>query len=200
MQRRGRHAFERVAEAAGWPAGAPRIPLSGIQGAAPTQSVPMTSIPRPDLSARPHTTSCERTVSAPPRKVFAAWTQRFDAWFAQPGTVAMVPEPGRPYFFYNREEWGRHPHYGRFLELRTYELVEMTWLTGNGTAEGTEGAETVLRIELAPAGDGTRIRLTHSGFVSERSRDGHAENWPLALEILGEALGGPGRDGGFVDE
>jgi hypothetical protein len=30
--------------------------------------------------------------------------------------------------------------------------------------------------------------LTHSGFVSEKSRDGHKENWPLALEILDEAL------------
>jgi hypothetical protein len=30
--------------------------------------------------------------------------------------------------------------------------------------------------------------LTHSGFVSESSRDGHKENWPLALKILDEAL------------
>ena len=101
----------------------------------------------------------------------------------------MVPEPGRPYFFYNRDEWGRHPHYGRFLEVVTDELVEMTWMTGNGTAEGTEGAETILRVELVPEGDGTRVRLTHTGFVSDKSREGHAENWPLALKILEEALG-----------
>ena len=148
----------------------------------------MRSIPRPDLSARPLQMTCRYTVNAKPETVYAAWTERFDAWFAQPGTLAMTPEPGRPYFFYNRDEWGRHPHYGRFLEVKENELVEMTWMTGNGTPEGTEGAETVLRIELAPKGDGTEIRLTHSGFVSERSRDGHAENWPLALEILGEAV------------
>ena len=58
----------------------------------------------------------------------------------------MVSEPGRPYFFYNRDEWGRHPHYGRFLELRENELVEMTWMTGNGSAEGTQGAETLLKV------------------------------------------------------
>jgi uncharacterized protein YndB with AHSA1/START domain len=100
----------------------------------------------------------------------------------------MVPKPGRPYFFYNRDEWGRHPHYGRFLDVKENQLVEMTWMTGNGTADGTEGAETVLRIELVPKGETTEVRLTHSGFVTERSRDGHKENWPLALEILDEVL------------
>ena len=148
----------------------------------------MTPVPRPDLSARPLSVSCEHTFDAPPEAVYAAWTTRFDSWFAQPGTVTMVPEPGRPYFFYNRDEWGRHPHYGRFLELAENELVEMTWMTGDGTSEGTEGAETVLRIELSPRGEGTHLRLTHSGFVSEKARAGHEENWPLALEILGEAL------------
>ncbi|MCA8981154.1 MAG: SRPBCC domain-containing protein [Planctomycetes bacterium] len=148
----------------------------------------MPKTPRPDLSTRPLTATCSRRIPATPRAVFAAWTDRFDLWFAQAGTVSMTPEAGRPWFFYNRDDWGRHPHYGRFLELVPERLVEMTWLTGNGEAIGTEGAETVLRIELEPDGDGTALRLTHSGFVSERSRDGHAENWPLALECLEAAL------------
>jgi len=132
--------------------------------------------------------TCASTIRAKPEAVYAAWTTRFDAWFAQAGTLALVPEPGRPYFFYNRDEWGRHPHYGRFLAVRENELIEMTWMTGNGTAEGTAGAETILRIELVPQGRDTEVRLTHSGFPSEASRDAHAENWPLALEILGQAL------------
>lgn len=101
----------------------------------------------------------------------------------------MVPEPGRPYFFYNRDEWGRHPHYGRFLEVTENELIEMTWMTGNGTAEGTEGAETILRIELFSKGAATEVRLTHLGFVSEKSRIAHEENWPLALKLLDKAIG-----------
>lgn len=148
----------------------------------------MSSIPRPDLSARPLHMTCEYVINAKPAQVYAAWTERFDLWFAQTGTVAMVPEPGRPYFFYNRDEWGRHPHYGRFLDVVENELIEMTWITGNGTDVGTEGAETILRVELTPKGDATEVRLTHSGFVTERSRDGHQENWPLALEILADAL------------
>ena len=148
----------------------------------------MSNVPRPDLSERPLQATCEYTVQARPAEVFAAWTTRFDAWFAQAGTLELVPEPGRPWFFYNRDEWGRHPHYGRILDVRADELVEMTWMTGNGTEVGTEGAETVLRVELVDRGESTEVRLTHSGFVNERSRDGHAENWPLALEELEAAL------------
>ena len=149
----------------------------------------MSSAPRPDLSTRPLQMTCEHTIGAKASDVYDAWTQRFDTWFAQTGTLSMVPEIGRPYFFYNRDEWGRHPHYGRFLELTENQLVEMTWMTGNGEAVGTEGAETVLRVELVPEGAATRVRLTHSGFATEKSRAGHEENWPLALEILGDALG-----------
>lgn len=149
----------------------------------------MSPIPRPDLSTRPLHMTCEYTVNAKPNEVYAAWTKRFDLWFAQAGTVSMIPEEGRPYFFYNRDEWGRHPHYGRFLDLKENRLIEMTWMTGNGTAEGTAGAETILRIELTPEAAATKLRLTHSGFISEESCTAHKENWPLALQELDEALG-----------
>lgn len=120
--------------------------------------------------------------------LYAAWTTDFDLWFAQPGTLSMEPREGRAWFFYNRDEWGRHPHYGRFLRLDPDHLIETTWLTGNGTDAGTGGAETVLQIVLEPEGDATILRLTHSGFASRQSRDAHAENWPLALDELANAL------------
>jgi uncharacterized protein YndB with AHSA1/START domain len=132
---------------------------------------------------------CAVTVNAEPSEVYAAWTVNFESWFAQAETLSLVPEPGQPYFFYNRNEWGRHPHYGRILDLIENQFIEMTWITGNGTAEGTQGAETILRIEITPKGEATEIRLTHSGFVNEESRSAHAENWPLALKILNEAIG-----------
>ena len=142
----------------------------------------------PDLSSRPLQMTCECFINASPNEVYEAWTRKFDLWFAQKGTLSMTPEVDKPYFFYNKDEWGRHPHYGRFLNLEKSRLIEMTWMTGNGTTEGTEGAETVIRIELIPKQQGTELRLTQSGFVSEKSRDGHRENWPAGLKTLDEAL------------
>lgn len=150
----------------------------------------MTPIPRPDHSTRSLQMTCEHTINAGPSEVYAAWTKTIDRWFAQAGTLVMTAKPGQPYFFYNRNEWGRHPHYGRFLNVIENQLIEMTWMTGDGTAVGTEGAETILRIELVPKDAATHLRLTHSGFVSEASCDAHKENWPLALDLLDQALRG----------
>ena len=139
----------------------------------------------PDNSARPLTMTVERLMKAHASDIYQASTQKFDAWFAQPGELLMTPEVDKPFFFYNRKDWGRHPHYGRFLELKTDKLVEMAWVTGTG---GTEGAETVIRVELSARDNGTLLRLTHSGFCHEESRKGHADNWPEALDILDQAM------------
>lgn len=102
----------------------------------------------------------------------------------------MHREVGGAWFFYNRKDWGRHPHYGRFLTLEPNQLIETTWVTGDGAHEGTWGAETILKIQFNPSANGTKLVLEHTGFVSDRSRDAHAENWPLALDELAAALQG----------
>lgn len=139
----------------------------------------------PDLSARPHSMTVERQMKAAAPALYEAWTERFDLWFAEPGQLLMVPEVDRPFFFYNRRDWGSHAHYGRFVQLEKNRLVVMTWLTG---PPGTSGNETLLRIELTPNAEGTHLRLTHSGFGDETSRQGHADNWPAGLEVLDDAL------------
>jgi uncharacterized protein YndB with AHSA1/START domain len=127
----------------------------------------------------------ERLMKAAPDALYEAWTSKFDVWFAQPGDLLMWPEVDRPYFFKNRRDWGSHPHYGRFLELEKDRLVEMTWITGAG---GTEGAETVVRVELIPQAGGTLLRLTHWGFADEAACRGHREAWPDGLKTLDECL------------
>ena len=145
----------------------------------------------PDLSARPHRLAVERDFAAPPATLYQAWTTGFERWFAAPGSLLMIPKVNSVFFFeteFKPEDQAaaqRHPHYGRFLRLMVNQLVELTWLTGAG---GTEGAETVVTVELQPMGYSTHLALTHAGFAGEAACDRHRQAWPLVLAQLDEKV------------
>lgn len=151
----------------------------------------MEPITVPDLSARPHGFKVERLMESSAEVLFAAWTEKFDEWFAAPGTLIMKAEINSVFFFetvFKTEEdlvEQRHPHYGRFLRLIPDRLIEFTWVTGAG---GTEGAETVVTIELEPRGNGTYLSLTHKGFPHEKSKSRHDSAWKMILEHLDQKM------------
>jgi uncharacterized protein YndB with AHSA1/START domain len=137
----------------------------------------------PDLSTRPYELTVERVMTASPELLYLAWTQGLDIWLAEPSSVRMRPEVSEPFYFETREEGNSRPHYGRFLRLEPGRLIELTWVTGAG---GTEGAETVVRVEFVKQPRGIRLRLRHSGFADEAARDRHREAWPALLARLDE--------------
>jgi len=145
----------------------------------------MQPIRMPDLTARPHNLKVERIMKTPPHKLFDAWTRQFDRWFAAPGSVIMQGEVNTPFFFETEHAGNRYPHYGRFLKLVQDQFVKITWVTGTG---GTKGAETVVTVELAPDGEGSRLILTHEGFPDEESKNAHEHAWPLVLDQLDQRM------------
>lgn len=129
----------------------------------------------------------DRTMAASPDEIFDAWTNHFDTWFASPGEISMNAVVGEPYWFDVHHQGVHYAHYGRFLRVEAGRLIEQTWVTGRS---GTDGAETVVRVELVPSTSGTDLRLTHRGFYDEKSANRHRESRPQILEHLDSVLTG----------
>jgi uncharacterized protein YndB with AHSA1/START domain len=142
-----------------------------------------TVISPPDLSARPLQMATERSMTASPAALFRAWTEGFDRWLAEPGSLLVTPQVNGLYFFQTAHGGLRVPYYGRFLRLEPDRLVELTWVS-----LGTRGFETVVTIELTPHGTGTTLRLTQSGFPDAELRDAHDAAWPTFLAQLDERM------------
>lgn len=139
----------------------------------------------PKLSDRPYDTRVERVMRATAPALYKSFTTGWEGWFALEGALTAYPVENGQLFFVVEHEGRRHPHYGRFLTLEPDRKVELTWLTG---MDGTQGAETVLSVDLEPRADGCELILTHRGFYDQERADHHGESWEQILVYLDKRL------------
>lgn len=134
-----------------------------------------------------------RRFSAPPERVFDAWTSPAvlrEWWAANPawdGADAEVDlRPGGRYRLGMRdtERGVVHVVAGEYTEVDRPNRLAYTWTWEGGPAEmrGSEGSLVV--VEFVADGDGTVVLITHSGFAGDEIRDMHAVGWATCLDNL----------------
>lgn len=140
---------------------------------------------RNEKAMGPFATRVPRTYAASAERVFDAWTDpaKLKAWLAA-GANASVDARVDGLFYIEMPFEGRiYPHYGRYLRVEKARLLEFTWVS-----EGTQGKESVVRIELIARGKQTDLVLTHEGLPTEALAEDHRVGWLRFLESLVERL------------
>jgi uncharacterized protein YndB with AHSA1/START domain len=133
----------------------------------------------------------ERRIAARPETVFSFFTDR-DRWLSWMGVDGQFAfQPGGAY---RTTVTGGNHATGRFLEIDPPRRVVFTWGWENPGMPVPPGASTV-EISLTPDGDGTLLRLVHTGLPPQ-ARAPHAEGWNHYLDrLVTRAEGGdPGPD------
>ena len=129
----------------------------------------------------------EITIKSPAARVFEALTdprQRMKWWGAEGRFETKHMEsdlrPGGKWMMSGTGVGGRPFHVaGVYREVERPRLLVFTWLPD----WDKDATETVVRIDLEEKDGLSKVRLTHSGFASEASRDAH-RGWPQILGWL----------------
>ncbi|GEN79675.1 SRPBCC family protein [Actinotalea fermentans] len=128
----------------------------------------------------------ERTLAAPPERVFAAWTDPavLRRWFCPNPDLALDVEAEARVGGRYRVDMGegRFVAEGEYTELVPGRVVAFTWRWT------TSDVVSAVRVELSPTPEGgTRLVLVHTGLADADDAQGHREGWELSLARL-EAL------------
>ncbi len=135
----------------------------------------------------------EREFSAPPERVFAAFTDpaKLAAWWGPEGMACPVCEidlrVGGRWRTCMKGVYGEHWVSGVYREIAPPRRLAFTWAWEE---HGARGHETLVELEFHPAGRNTRLVLNHRGFETTDSRDKHAHGWTSSFVCLAQHLTG----------
>lgn len=132
----------------------------------------------------------EHRYDAPREKVFEAWTnpEVLKRWWAAAPTAARGGRRARrrqlpPLDAHRR---GRRAHRRRRVPRdQPARAPRLHVALGGGPEPAMAGSEdTLVVVEFHEDGDGTLVKLTHSGFASEEIKGMHAHGWEAVLANL----------------
>ncbi|MEW2385921.1 SRPBCC domain-containing protein [Micromonospora sp. NPDC047707] len=139
------------------------------------------------------TVTLERQINARPETVFGFFTDqaKWLSWMGADGQFTF--EPGGAF---TTNVSGDNYAAGTFLEIDPYRRVVFTWGWERGGMADVPAGSSLVTIELTPEGQGTHLRLTHSGLPSAQACAAHEEGWRHYTDRLAtRAAGGdPGPD------
>ena len=130
----------------------------------------------------------ERTIAAPPERVFEAFTQaqQLARWF-KPGDDFKVTvhalearAGGRYRFEINKPDGGRSIVAGTYDEVTSPRRLVFSWAWEDKPADGTSR----VTVTLEPKGAGTHLVLVHEQLPTVESREAHTHGWNGCLETL----------------
>jgi uncharacterized protein YndB with AHSA1/START domain len=125
----------------------------------------------------------EVRVAARPETVFAFWTDpsRMARWMGR--DIRLDPRPGGQLRIdYNGSDIAS----GEFVEVDPPSRIVLTW-GWEAAGDATPPGASTIEIDFVPDGDGTIVRLRHSGLLDE-AVSGHAEGWDQFLPSLVAAV------------
>lgn len=134
----------------------------------------------------------KRNFSAPPAKVFHAWTQKeqFGQWFAPNKEFKTIihhldVRPGGQYRVEMQAPDGKvHIVQGTYREVVPVHKLVFSWKWETEPEHG----ETEVTLEFLPAEKGTELSLTHRLFPNSKARDEHNKGWDGCLNRLQEMV------------
>ena len=122
-------------------------------------------------------------IAATPDTVWRFWTEpdHLTRWMGRIAT--LEPRPGGTF----RLDYGQGDvASGQVLDAEPPHRLVFTW-GWEDPADAIQPGSSTVEVTLEPDGDGTRLRLRHSG-LDDASRPGHDEGWQYFLGRLTEAL------------
>jgi uncharacterized protein YndB with AHSA1/START domain len=137
------------------------------------------------LAVKPSLT-LKRRFSAPPEKVYAAWTdpEQVLKWFGpDAGPVKQadtdVRVGGRYAVTFHTEDGEQHHVSGVYQEVVPDQKLVFTWAWRTMLER-----ESLVTILIKPDGKGSLLTLIHEQFFDEPARDRHREGWTGCLDKL----------------